>query len=375
MPTQPRLVVIPEVLAAAATAGRRQPLYGIYRPQESLVQVLSRFKQANPAFRRVGCVNPGARIAGPRLSVALEGGEVSIELEKDLPAPASLFVLGRAGDLDDRRRGLVPEHGLANVEVHHVGAGSLGSGVGLLLAQAGVGLHRFYDRDVLDTANLSRHICGLTDLGREKAIATPEHLSMAGCNALGVTVDIEKVDDRQLDLLLKPADVVVATTDSPVVQFLVNESVVRTGKIGIFAGAYELARAGEVLVVRPGKGPCLYCATGFRATVSPAAGPHERRQAYQRADMDRLTAEPGLGLDITYLASIVAAHVIAVLDPTGSRAELVAHGGFTLLHGPSAPLAEYSDLFRRPMEVVHARVVRDTPCSVCGYHSSSEVRS
>ena len=158
------------------------------------------------------------------------------------------------------------------------------------------------------------------------------------------------------------------------VSLAAKDATVLRGEAEVRIPAGELV-VGDVLVVRPGKGPCLYCATGFRATVSPAAGPHERRQAYQLADMNRLTAEPGLGLDITYLASIVAAHVIAVLDPTGSRAELVAHGGFTLLHGPSAPRAEYSDLFRRPMEVVHARVVRDTPCSVCGYLSPSEVRA
>lgn len=370
-----RLAVIPEVLADAASTGERQPIYGIFRPNESLIQVLSRFKQANPAFRRVGWVNPSTRVVGPRLSIRLEGAEVSIELEKDLPPPERLLMLGKAGDLDDRRRGLVPQEGLSKFEVHHVGAGSLGSSVAMLLAQAGVGLHRFYDRDVLDTANLARHICGFADLGREKATATPEHISMFGCNALGVAVDIEKIDDRQIDLFLKPADVVVATTDSPVVQFLVNEAVVRLGKIGIFAGAYELARAGEILVVRPGSGPCLYCAAGFRAQVAPTAGPHERRQAYQRADMNKLTAEPGLGLDISYLASIVAAHVLAVLDPTGSRSALLAHGGFTLLHGPSAPQAQYTDLFRRPMDVVHARVVRDEPCPVCGFSSSAGVRS
>jgi len=375
MPTQVRLAVIPEVLAAAAAAGKRQPVYGIYRPQESLIQLLSRFKQANPSFRRVGWVNPSTRVAGPRLSVRIEDAEVAIELEKDLPAPERLLVLGNAGDLDDRRRGLVPEEGLSSFEVHHVGAGSLGSVVALLLAQAGVGRHRFCDCDVLDTANLARHICGFADLGREKATATPEHISMFGCNALGITVDIEKIDDHELDLLLKPADVVVATTDSPVVQFLVNEAVVRLGKIGIFAGAYELARAGEVLVVRPGEGPCLYCATGFRASVAPSAAPHERRQAYQRADMNKLTAEPGLGLDITYLAAVVAAHVLAVLDPAGCRAPLLGHGGFTLLHGPSAPQADQAGLFRRPMDVVHARVVRDEPCVVCGFHSYERVAS
>lgn len=374
MATQPRVAVIPEVLTAAAATGKREPLYGIYRPEESIIQVLSRFKQATPAFRRVGWANPTARLVGPRFTVQLEAGEVAVELEKDLPVPERLIVLGKAGDLDDRRRGLVPEQGLGSVTIALVGCGSLGSSAAVLLAQAGVGHLRCMDRDYIDTANLARHVCSLADLGREKATATAEHVSLFGCDALGVTLDVEKLDDHQLDLLLKPADVVVATTDSPVVQFLVNESVVRTGKAGIFAGAYELARAGEVLVVKPGEGPCLYCATGFRAAVSQSAAPHERKQAYQRADMNRLAAEPGLGLDIAYLASVVVAHVLGVLDPTGSRGELLAHGGFTLLHGPSAPRAEYADLFRRPMDVVHARVVRDTPCSVCGHHLRVEVQ-
>ncbi len=373
MATQPRLAVIPEVLTAAAATGRREPLYGIYRPEESLVQVLSRFRQRMPAFRRVGWSSPAARAVGPRFVVQLEAVEVAIELEKDLPAPERLTVLGRAGDLDDRRRGLVPEQGLGSVTIALVGCGSLGSNAAVLLAQTGVGHLRCMDRDYLDTANLARHACGLADLGREKSVAIAEHVSLFGCDALGVTLDVEKLDDHQLDLLLKPADVVVATTDSPVVQFLVNESVIRAGKVGIFAGAYELARAGEVLVVRSGEGPCLYCATGFRAAISQPAGPHERKKAYQRADMNRLTAEPGLGLDIAYMASVVVAYVLGVLDPTGCRAELLAHGGFTLLHGPSVPRAEYADLFRRPMDVVHARVVRDTPCSVCGYHSPGEV--
>ena len=85
MPAQPRLAVIPEVLLDAAATGKRAPLYGIYRPQESLIQVLSRFKQASPSFRRVGWVNPATRVVGPRLSARLEGAEIQIELEKDLP--------------------------------------------------------------------------------------------------------------------------------------------------------------------------------------------------------------------------------------------------------------------------------------------------
>ncbi len=167
----------------------------------------------------------------------------------------------------------------------------------------------------------------------------------------------------------------VATTDSPLVQFLINEAVVRLGKVGVFAGAYELARAGEVLVVRPGSGPCLYCATGFRAAAAPNANLHERRQAYQSADLDRLTAEPGLGIDISFLASVTAAHVLAVLDPDGIRAVLLEHGGFTLVHGPSKPSGDHAALFRRPLDVLHATVVRDEPCPVCGFHKSAEAAS
>jgi molybdopterin/thiamine biosynthesis adenylyltransferase len=369
-----RLVLSPEVIQRAASSGAPQPLFGIFRPDESLIQVLSGHAGPRPLFRRVGCVNPAACVLGPRIRVAVEGTEVPLELEKDLPVPSSVQLLSKWGDLDDRRRGLLPEGGLSQREVHLIGAGSLGSVIALLLAQAGVGRQRIYDRDRLDTPNLARHVCGLSDHGREKAPATAEHVAMFGCDAIGVTADFDELDDRQLDLLLKNADVVVATTDSPAVQFIVNEAIVRLGRVGVFAGAYELARAGEVLVVRPGNGPCLYCSTGFRASAAPAAAPHQRKQAYQNADLNRLTAEPGLGVDITYLASVAAAHVLAALDPTGIRGTLLERGGFTLVHGPSSPRAEHADLFRCPMGVVHARVVRDEPCEVCRFCSTKELQ-
>ena len=375
MTNKVRLVASPEVLLRAATAKERQPIYGVYRPKEALIQILSQHANPTPLFRRIGCVNPRARVLGTRVKLEVDGTPVVVELDKDLPAPDVTQPLDGRESIDDRRRGLLPEGGLSKKEVHFGGSGTVGSKVGLLLGQAGVGLLRFYDRDWLDTPNLARHICGLADLGREKALATAEHVSMFGCNALGVTVDIEQLTDQELDLLLKNADVVVATTDSPLVQFLVNEAVVRLRKVGVFAGAYELARAGEVLVVRPGLGPCLYCATGSRASAAPSANLHERRQAYQSADLNRLTAEPGLGIDISFLASITAACVLAVLDPEGSRAALLDHGGFTLVHGPSKPSGEHAELFRRPLDVVHARVVRDEPCPVCGFHKKAEVAS
>lgn len=361
-----------EAVASAASCGERQPVFGVYRASEDLIQLLGRLPEPRALFRRVGWVNPSGSAKGFRCTIALGDTEVVLELEKDLPCPEEVRLLSPWESLDDRRRGLLPQGGLSDCEVHLVGAGSLGSGVGLLLAQAGVGRIRVYDRDWLDTPNLARHVCAMGDMGREKSLALAEQLSLRGCNAIGITVDLGQLDEHGLDLLLKPADVVVATTDSPAVQFIVNEAVVRCGKLGVFAGAYELACGGEVAVVRPGGGGCLFCLAGFRAAVAPDLALRERRQAYQDADQNRLEAEPGLAVDISYLAAVVAAHVLALLDPDGHRGVLLERGGFTLIHGPSAPRGSYADLFRRPLEVVHARIIRDERCPVCGFVSEKE---
>ena len=247
---------------------------------------------------------------------------------------------------------------------------------GMLLAEAGVGHFRVYDRDRLDTPNLSRHLCDLTDLGREKSVAVAEKLSFRGVYALGVSLDLTSMPDDQLDVLLRGSDLIVATTDSPQVQFIINEVAVRNRIPAVFAGAYERACGGEVVVVRPNGGPCLFCSVGFRAGIAPGIQLEERRQAYQGAEQNRLDAEPGLGLDITYLASVAAAHVLAVLDPAGSRADLLGDGAvFSLLHGPSRPRGNLSDLFHAPLEFIHARVTRSEPCPVCGFFAApAEVR-
>lgn len=305
--------------------------------------------------------------------MTLDDRTVLLDLERGLPAPDEVVLLDPWESIDDRRRGLLPTEGLGSKEVHLFGAGSLGSPIGLLLAQVGVGRFRVYDCDRLSVSNLARHTCGLTDLWREKSLAVTEQLSLRGSNAIGLTVDLSKIDDDQLDLLLKPADVVVAATDSPAVQFALNEAVVRAKKSAVFVGAWDQAAAGEILSVRSGQGPCLYCSVGFRVGVMPGLSLNERRVAYQSADENRLEAEPGLAVDITFLAAIAAAHVLALLDPHGSRGALLERSTFSLLHGPSAPRGVHADLFRAPLEHIAAGVTRESACPVCGFHHEEGV--
>lgn len=292
----------------------------------------------------------------------------TLSLDADLPAPDEYELLEGWEALDTRRGDLVPSAGLSSRTVFLAGAGSLGSSIGLLLAQAGVGTFIVADNDDLTTANVSRHACNRTDLGRSKVEAVAELLRHRGSRARAVCIDLAAGSDGTLDNLVREADLIVATTDSPAAQFTLNEVVVVAGGRAVFAAAYERACGGEVLVRVPGAGPCLFCAVGFRAGLTETLQPHERRRAYQSADEYRLEAEPGLALDIGFIASVAAAHCLAMLDPEGSRGDLVGgDGAFTLVHGPSRPRGPYADLFRSPLDLVRVRVSTDGPCPVCGY--------
>jgi molybdopterin/thiamine biosynthesis adenylyltransferase len=232
----------------------------------------------------------------------------------------------------------------------------------MLLGQAGVGRFLLVDCDALDVSNVSRHVLDLSDVGRRKVDALAERLRLRGAQCSAHDLDLTTTDPMRLAEILTACGLVVCTVDVPSASFIVNEVLVEHAVAGLFAGAYEEAAAGEIIAVRPGGGHCLYCAVGFRTGLIPEVNVRARQEAYRNADSARLVAEPGLAIDITYLASVAAAHALALLDPSGNRAQLLG-SGFSLVHGPSAPRA--SNPFRAPMDFLHARVSRSEQCPVC----------
>ena len=333
-----------------------------------MIQVLGDSPDAAPHVRHLGeaCLARAGEDTG--CQVRLGDSVVRLKLDDDLPAIGECELLDGWDALDARRGELVSPQGLGERTVFLAGAGSLGSAIGVLLAQAGVGNLIVGDIDVVSTGNLSRHACSWTDLGRVKAVAVAELLRHRGSHARPEHIDLAASAGQELEALVRAADLTVATTDSPAAQFTINEAVVNVGRPAVFAAAYERACAGEILARVPGLCPCLFCAVGFRAGVTDALRPQERRRAYQSADANRLEAEPGLALDIGFIASVATAHCLALLDPDGSRGDLVgSEGAFTLVHGPSRPRGPYADLFRAPLDLVRVRVGTDAPCPVCGY--------
>jgi hypothetical protein len=358
-----KLVVTHDALIRAASSGAPSVVYGHYRSGEGLVQILD--AAARDGLEPVGVVRPLAAVSGARVRFDLDGSEVELALAESIPEPTETVLMYVTSELDSRRADLV--HGLDGKRVALFGAGSVGSAVGLQLAQAGVGTFDVVDDDTFEAANLSRHVCGPDDLGRFKATSVAERLAGCRVSASPIQRDIASFDEGDLDALVESSDLVVATTDSAAAQFFVNESCVRTRTPGVFVGCYERAVASEVILARPG-GACLFCAVGFRAHLGLGLMPTERPRVYQAADSEQLTAEPGLAVDIAYTSSIASAYSLAML---GCRPDLLDESTFMILiHAGHQPSGAREGLFRVPFEVVHARPTRSDPCPVCGWIDS-----
>jgi len=158
---------------------------------------------------------------------------------------------------------IIPEVGLTGqkklkaARVLMIGAGGLGSPLGLYLAAAGVGKIGIVDFDVVDMTNLQRQIMHSTnDIGRPKLDSARERLT-----GINPNVKIESYNDRltsenALDLFGE-YDVIVDGTDNFPTRYLVNDACVITGKPNVYGSILRFD--GQVSVFDATRGPCYRC--------------------------------------------------------------------------------------------------------------------
>src|SRR5262245_60548813 len=103
---------------------------------------------------------------------------------------------------------------LKSASVLLIGAGGLGSPLGLYLAAAGVGRIGLVDFDVVDFSNLQRQVLhGTPDVGKPKLVSAKERLG-----AINPEVKLDLYESRitranALDLI-RPYDIVIDGTDN-----------------------------------------------------------------------------------------------------------------------------------------------------------------
>ena len=165
--------------------------------------------------------------------------------------------------------GLAGQRALKGASVLLVGAGGLGSPLGLYLAAAGVGRLGLVDDDVVDASNLQRQV-----IHSSSAIGLPKVESAASRIAdLNPHVEVVRYPFRfdashALDLIAG-YDVIVDGSDNFTTRFLLNDACVLAGKPDVYGSVYRFEGQASVFDAR--RGPCYRCL--FPTAPPPGAVP------------------------------------------------------------------------------------------------------
>ena len=153
--------------------------------------------------------------------------------------------------------GIEGQQKLKDAGILLIGAGGLGSPLGLYLAAAGVGRLGIVDFDTVDFTNLQRQIIHRTeDVGRLKVESAKERI-----NAINPEVEVKTFNTRisreNIMELIAPYDVVIDGTDNFPTRYLVNDACVFKKKPNVYGSIFRFD--GQATVFYPFKGPCYRC--------------------------------------------------------------------------------------------------------------------
>src|SRR5437763_1662664 len=158
---------------------------------------------------------------------------------------------------------IMPEVGMAGqkrlkaASVLLIGAGGLGSPLGLYLAAAGIGRIGLVDFDVVDYSNLQRQLLhGTKDVGRSKLASACDTLRDINPHVELEPHELQLTSANALDLF-RGYDVVVDGTDNFPTRYLVNDACVLLGKPNVYGSIFRFEGQASVFYAR--EGPCYRC--------------------------------------------------------------------------------------------------------------------
>jgi molybdopterin/thiamine biosynthesis adenylyltransferase/rhodanese-related sulfurtransferase len=165
--------------------------------------------------------------------------------------------------------GMAGQRRLKKASVLMIGAGGLGSPLGLYLAAAGVGTIGIVDFDVVDATNLHRQVLhGTKDVGRSKLDSARDRLLDVNPNVKIETHEVRLTSENALDVI-RPYDIVVDGTDNFPTRYLTNDACVLLGKPNVYGSIFRFE--GQVSVFDARHGPCYRCL--FREPPPPGMVP------------------------------------------------------------------------------------------------------
>ena len=283
------------------------------------------------------------------------------------PEPCEVDVVRLETDVFSRLKGIFDTSVLASKVVCVIGLGSGGSTGALELAKSGVGNFILVDFDRLRAHNVSRHVCGLADVGRFKTRAVKDiirqHSPLASvqCHEADITQD-----DDLLAQVVSASDLIFVATDNELSRYLVNEACLEAGKPAVYGGAYERAFAGEIIRVIPGEAGCYACVRqGMANTMRSISS----QQVFDYTDDSEFQAEPGLGLDVSFIAMIHTK--VALMTLLRGTESTIGDIDAEMVLWTNTARPQDGELFERAMTRYLVRVAKSENCPACGMDSDS----
>ncbi len=294
------------------------------------------------------------------------------------------FIPGKL-ELYSRSKGLLEVESISKKSVGIVGLGSGGSPIAVELAKAGIGNFTLIDFDRLELSNVSRHVCGVNDLGRFKTYAVRDLIWQKNPYANVITSEIDvNVNMQECANVLSKVDIIICASDNDRSRFFLNELALKFKIPAIFGRAITRAIGGDVLRVRPFKGPCYNCL--YSQNVRSAGGDDEEISQEKQAkkllpdytnEQDLQTViQVGLASDIAPISNFMVKLALVELskgENTGIKSleEDLISDFYIWANRREKVYESWSKLefnFNKPsiLRWYGARVERDPNCMVCG---------
>lgn len=153
--------------------------------------------------------------------------------------------------------GLEGQKKLLEAKVLLIGAGGLGSPLGLYLSAAGVGTLGIVDADVVDESNLQRQVIHSTEeLDNPKVDSAERRINSLNPDVAVVKYKTHITSDNAFDII-KDYDIVIDGTDNFPTRYLVNDACVMLKKPLVYGSIFRFD--GQATVFNPPEGPCYRC--------------------------------------------------------------------------------------------------------------------
>lgn len=322
-----------------------------YRIQGDIPRNTPRFQEGE--LTEVVLVIPPSEGKSPQLESS--DGTVDVDV---IPADDAVF---------ERVSGIVDTDYLAEMSAAIVGLGTGGSTVAVELAKCGVGTFYLYDPDILEIHNVSRHVCDLSDIGRKKVDAVRDAIHGRNPNATVNIYPTDILEDRPaLREGVRDADCVLACTDTQRSRAVINEETVAFRTPTIYAGAFERAYGGNVVRYDPlasGEQPCHACIHGLPNQMEDTPRNPDGSFDYSAADdaqSSEFAAEPGLSVDVGFIALLQTRYTLATL------ARNTDQGTTDIPHDIIRWGNRARNEFNAPFQRDWIGIERDEECPVCG---------